>query len=151
MSAGYGYSPWCTLSMRWEGALRCIYIPIGVGFCVARFTMMGNAKASKCGTSNKYRLLRLFFFMPHHIIYNRPIGEFWAYCYEKNGILKTDPCGFSARILHFYHCADALVAKLFSSQLAFYCDFIWWRRCTCFYSLFRFRSLSVLLEPACRI
>ena len=25
---------------------------IGVGFCVARSTEMGNAKASKCGTSN---------------------------------------------------------------------------------------------------
>ena len=35
----------------------------GVGFCVARSTSMGNARALNCGTSNKYRLLR-FFFMP---------------------------------------------------------------------------------------
>ena len=35
----------------------------GVGFCVARSTSMGNARASNCGTSNKYRLPR-FFFMP---------------------------------------------------------------------------------------
>ena len=37
-----------------------VYIHIGVGFCVARFGKMGNAKASNRGTSNRYRLLRFF-------------------------------------------------------------------------------------------
>ena len=32
----------------------------GVGFCVARSTTKGNARASSCGTGNKYRLPRFF-------------------------------------------------------------------------------------------
>ena len=36
------------------------HIHIGVGFCVARSTMVGNAKASVRGTGNRYRLPRFF-------------------------------------------------------------------------------------------
>ena len=36
-------------------------IHIGVGFCVARSDRVGNAKASKCGTSDSDRLPRLYF------------------------------------------------------------------------------------------
>ena len=35
-------------------------IHTGVGFCVARSTGLGNAKAFRCGTSNRYRLPRFF-------------------------------------------------------------------------------------------
>ena len=35
-------------------------IHIGVGFCVARSTEMGNAKTSNSGTGNRYRLPRFF-------------------------------------------------------------------------------------------
>ena len=35
-----------------------------VGFCVARSDWVGNAKASKCGTSNRYRFPRFFFIWP---------------------------------------------------------------------------------------
>lgn len=76
-------------SLYGEGMQRCVYLYlIGVGFCVARFTMMGNAKASECETSDKYRFLRLFFFMPHPIIiYVTGLsGESWADCYW---IMKT--------------------------------------------------------------
>lgn len=38
-----------------------IYAYIGVGFCVARTVWLGNAKALKRGTSDTYRLPRLFF------------------------------------------------------------------------------------------
>ena len=34
----------------------------GVGFCVARSTSMGNARALSSGTGNKYRLPRFFFY-----------------------------------------------------------------------------------------
>ena len=34
---------------------------IGVGFCVARSDRKGNAKTSKCGTSNRYRFPRFFY------------------------------------------------------------------------------------------
>ena len=34
---------------------------IGVGFGVARFTELGNAKASECGTSDRHRFPRFFF------------------------------------------------------------------------------------------
>ena len=33
------------------------------GFCVARSTAVGNARALKCRTSDGYRFLRLFFFL----------------------------------------------------------------------------------------
>lgn len=36
---------------------------IGVGFCVARRTVKGNARALNSKTSNRYRLLRFFVFM----------------------------------------------------------------------------------------
>lgn len=38
--------------------IRALIYIIGVGFCVARSTEMGNAKASKSGTGDKYRLPR---------------------------------------------------------------------------------------------
>ena len=38
------------------------YKHIGVGFCVARSDRVGNAKASKCGTSDSDRLPRFFLF-----------------------------------------------------------------------------------------
>ena len=37
-----------------------VYIHIGVGFCVARFGKMGNAKALNRGMGNRYRLPRFF-------------------------------------------------------------------------------------------
>ena len=37
---------------------------IGVGFCVARRTVKGNARALNSKTSNRYRLLRFFVFCP---------------------------------------------------------------------------------------
>ena len=37
------------------------YIHIGVGFCVARSTLEGNAKALNRGTSDRYRFPRFFF------------------------------------------------------------------------------------------
>lgn len=43
-----------------------VYIHIDVGFCVARFGKMGNAKASNRGTSNRYRLLRFFVYVLAH-------------------------------------------------------------------------------------
>ena len=36
-------------------------VHIGVGFCVARSDRVGNAKASKCRMSNRYRFPRFFF------------------------------------------------------------------------------------------
>ncbi len=47
-------------------------IHIGVGFCVARSDRVGNAKASKCGTSNSDRLPRFSFYAnPKHL--NSPV------------------------------------------------------------------------------
>ena len=40
----------------------CCAIHIGVGFCVARFIVQGNAKAFKRGTCNRYRFPRFFFY-----------------------------------------------------------------------------------------
>lgn len=37
---------------------------IGVGFCVARRTVKGNARALNSKTSNRYRLLRFFVICP---------------------------------------------------------------------------------------
>ena len=60
MSGGYVlYQPLVYLRV----SVRCavgVYIHIGVGFCVARSTVPGNAKASMCGTGNRYRLPRFF-------------------------------------------------------------------------------------------
>ena len=58
MPAWYAYT---LLVLSPEGATVC-HIHIGVGFCVARSTVMGNAKALLCGTSNRYRLPRLSFY-----------------------------------------------------------------------------------------
>ena len=44
-------------------SLHCAFIGVyihSVGFCVARSIRLGNAKASKCGTGNRYRLPRFF-------------------------------------------------------------------------------------------
>ena len=49
-----------------DGGRHGVYIHIGVGFCVARFGKMGNAKASNRGTSNRYRLPRFFVYVPAH-------------------------------------------------------------------------------------
>lgn len=38
--------------MYWKSAQMNFYKKSGVGFCVARSTISGNAKASECGTSN---------------------------------------------------------------------------------------------------
>ena len=62
MSAWYAYT---FLVPSPEGAKGC-HIHIGVGFCVARSTVMGNAKASMRGTSNRYRLPRLSFYIDRY-------------------------------------------------------------------------------------
>ena len=48
-----------------EEAYTCLahIFHIGVGFCVARSTEMDNAKASKSGTSDWYRLPRFSFLL----------------------------------------------------------------------------------------
>ena len=52
----------------------CVYISFGVGFCVARFTVMGNAKASNSGTSNRYSCPAFFIYAKTaQRIY--PVGE----------------------------------------------------------------------------
>ena len=43
-------------------------IHIGVGFCVARSDRVGNAKASKCGTSDRDRLPRFFVYVLFQLI-----------------------------------------------------------------------------------
>ena len=43
-------------------------IHIGVGFCVARSDRVGNAKASKCGTSDSDRLPRFFVYVLFRLI-----------------------------------------------------------------------------------
>ena len=58
MSAGYVYKPLVCLPGL-EGMPR--HIHIGVGFCVARSTLEGNAKALNRGTSDRYRFPRFFF------------------------------------------------------------------------------------------
>ena len=52
------------------------FILIGVGFCVARSTMVGNAKASVRGMSNRYRLPRFFRIFTLNLIFNRSFCEF---------------------------------------------------------------------------
>lgn len=49
------------------------------GFCVARSTVPGNAKASMRGTGNRYGLPALFSYMYHSLIFNILIRE----CQEK--------------------------------------------------------------------
>ena len=46
------YSPY-QAHLHSASVLIGVYIHISVGFCVARFDRMGNAKASKCGTGNR--------------------------------------------------------------------------------------------------
>ena len=48
------------------------YIAFGVGFCVARSTVMGNARAKVCGTSNRYSCPAFFMsarltIIPYHV------------------------------------------------------------------------------------
>ena len=62
MPAGYAYSR----SMPHMRGVETSYIHIGVGFCVARSTEMGNAKALKSGTSDRYRFPRFFFICHFH-------------------------------------------------------------------------------------
>ena len=57
---------------------------IGVGFCVARFDKVGNAKASIRGTSNRYRLPRFFVYVPKQTKQTGLPGSLKAYqtfCY----------------------------------------------------------------------
>ena len=54
---------------------RIIYKHIGVGFCVARSDRKGNAEASKCGMSNKYRFPRSFFMCFSILWIKYPLGE----------------------------------------------------------------------------
>ena len=63
MSVGYVifFLPLFSLRVKKEKCARSIHI--GVGFCVARSTELGNAKALSCGTSDRYRFPR-FLYMP---------------------------------------------------------------------------------------
>jgi seryl-tRNA(Sec) selenium transferase len=45
------------------GVSNCVVIHIGVGFCVARSTISGNAKASESGTSNSTDSHAFFYFL----------------------------------------------------------------------------------------
>ena len=57
----------------WEVA-GVVIIRISVGFCVARSTVMGNAKASNRGTSDRYRFPRFFFICVHENCFNRSVS-----------------------------------------------------------------------------
>lgn len=58
----------------------CRYI-IGVGFCVARFTTSGNARASSCGTSDMVRSPRFFVYGINYLIKN---VWFWGFGHTQN-------------------------------------------------------------------
>ena len=74
-----------------------VYLHIGVGFDVARFTRQGNAKASECGTSNRYRFPRFFFL--NRLTLQRGNGSTNVYFRMKNNrIFKQIVCGLLAGI-----------------------------------------------------
>ena len=65
------------------------HIHIGVGFCVARSTMVGNAKASVRGTSNRYRLPRFFVYVNVNKKYGICVGALSTYFERYESILKA--------------------------------------------------------------
>lgn len=66
--------PWCAFC---NTEVRQVVIHIGVGFWLLVWAMVGNAKALKSGTSDRYRFPRFFFiyslFIP--IYYYEPSGS----------------------------------------------------------------------------
>ena len=60
------HSCWCFVH-HWQLLLYWFVIYMSAwGFCIARSTEMGNAKASECGTGSMYRFSRFFvFIMPN--------------------------------------------------------------------------------------
>ena len=76
MSVGYVYTPRYA-PLETKGILRCYtHIAWAISELLV-LTVMGNAKASECGTSNWYRFPRFFFlYAPLYFSYmNRPVRE----------------------------------------------------------------------------
>ena len=61
-----------TASEWWKYGNLVIYIHIGVGSALLVSTIMGNARASKSETSNRYRFSRFSFYIKVH---HRRIGR----------------------------------------------------------------------------